>query len=223
MDIAWGLGFVVIANFVYFRFKPDFSYMILLIVTTIWGLRLAIYLAIRNLPKGEDWRYANWRKDWGNKQAIISFFRVFMLQGSIMWIVALPLMQIEQSYPRIQTLQYIGIAVCLFGFLWESIADWQLYAFKQKKENKGKVMRQGLWKYSRHPNYFGEIVFWWGVFIIAIPHGNWWWSLLGVSTISFFIIKISGVPMLERKKKKEANYQTYIEDTNALIPNFFKR
>lgn len=222
VDIAWGLGFVTVAAWIHFKYPANFAIPLLLLVG-LWGIRLATYLFIRNRKSGEDWRYQKWRKEWGEKVRIIAFFRVFMLQGVIMWLVALPIMQIK-SNPEIVSMspiQYGAILVWLIGFLWESIADWQLMKFKSNPVNKGKIMTTGLWKFSRHPNYFGEILIWWSIFLYTIPYGIWWISIIGAIIITFFLIKISGIPFLERKYSRNEAYQAYKETTNALIPKLF--
>lgn len=221
VDIAWGLGFVVLAIWTHLSHLELGGNILFLLMIALWGSRLAIYLFLRNLRQGEDWRYAKMKADWGSKIAVHAFFKIFMLQGILMWIIALPIMQIQfqASYP----FQIAGFILWFFGFLWESIADWQLFQFKKQPSNKGKIMTTGLWRYSRHPNYFGEIVLWWGIFIFTIPYSDTWLILLSPLTISWLLIRVSGVPMLERKYKNNPAYQEYIQNTNALLPNFFSR
>jgi len=220
VDIAWGGGFVVVVWALYSQFEAAASYFFVVIVTTMWGVRLASYLFVRNTKvKGEDWRYVNMRNSWGNPKWLYALLRVFMLQGFLMCLIALPLMALgNRDSVGLTALQYVGFGIALTGWLWESVADWQLYQFKKNKANKGKIMRSGVWAYSRHPNYFGEIVFWWGLFLATIPHGLWWVSILGPITITFFLMRVSGVPMLERKYKDDPVYQAYVKETNALIP-----
>jgi steroid 5-alpha reductase family enzyme len=214
-DIGWGLGFVVLA------WANYQGHLLLPILASFWGLRLAIYLFIRNWNKEEDWRYQNWRKAWGKTFLWRSFLQVFMLQGFFLFLIAIPLM--NQSVQEVRIIQMIGSAVWLIGFLWESIADYQLFQFKKDPTNKGKVMKTGLWAYSRHPNYFGEILVWWGIFICSLsPDSTIPWYLLIISplTITYLLAKVSGVPMLEYKYKDRPDYQIYVKNTPSLIPKF---
>ena len=218
VDIAWGLGYVVLATWVCF-FRSEAGHLLLFLMVGLWGLRLGIYLLIRNRRQGEDWRYVKMKKEWGTQVGLHAFFKIFMLQGTLMWIIALPIMQL--SFERSIILQSIGFLLWLFGFLWESIADWQLFQFKSDIGNKGKIMTKGLWRYSRHPNYFGEIVLWWGIFLFVIPYSDSWFILLSPITITWLLLRVSGVPMLEKKYKDNKSYQQYVKSTNAVFPNFF--
>ncbi|MEO1411306.1 MAG: DUF1295 domain-containing protein [Bacteroidota bacterium] len=219
MDVAWGLGFVLISWAVYFNFGYP-SGLLIPIIVTIYGLRLSVHIFVRNLGKGEDWRYANWRREWGKTVVIRAFFQVFLLQGCCMWIIALPLLPVENnaSNTYLFFLPYVGLVLWLIGFLWESIADWQLLSFKQRPNNREKILTSGLWAYSRHPNYFGEVTLWWGIFLLSLPHSTWWIAILGPLLITFLISRVSGVPMLEAKYRDNPRYQEYVANTNALIP-----
>jgi len=218
VDIAWGLGFVCIAWWMHLFHSSTISGLLTIIVT-FWGLRLGLYIYLRGRKKGEDWRYVQMRNNWGKQQMINAYFKVFLLQGFLMWIIALPLIENDTpntwAYPQI-----IGSILWLVGFLWESIADWQLFKFKQNPENKGKLMNTGLWRFSRHPNYFGEILLWWGIYMCILPSTNWWWTIIGPLTITWLLTRVSGVPMLEKKYKDNPEYQTYIKSTNSLVPKF---
>ncbi len=218
VDIAWGLGFVLIAWYLYFLY-PNPRRFLLVSFVTIWGLRLATHIFIRNKGKGEDWRYVNWRKGWGNRAFFMAFFKVFMLQGVFMFFIALPIMQCTAKAIDHYWLTYLGTVVFLFGFIWESLADWQLMQFKKDSSNKGKIMQSGVWAYSRHPNYFGEILVWWGLFLCSIPFGTWYIALLSPVIITLLMTRISG-PMLEAKYKDRPHYKQYLEETNAFIPKF---
>ncbi len=218
MDVAWGIGFVIIAWWMVYSYENVHRFWVAMLVT-IWGLRLSTYIFIRNLKKGkEDWRYANWRKEWGAKAVLYAYFKVFLLQGFIMWLVAFPLLGTEplRDYTFLQN---IGLALALIGFIWESIADTQLYLFKGRSENKGKIMKKGLWAYSRHPNYFGELVFWWGLYLYSLPFNQPWLSIISPILISFLLLKVSGVPMLEKKYLENEEYLDYIQNTNAFFPS----
>ena len=218
VDIAWGLGFVCIAWYLYI-FYPNTQRLFIVSFVTIWGLRLALYIFIRNKGKGEDWRYVNWRKSWGDRAIIMAFIRVFMLQGAFMFFIALPIMQCTNYSPDLSWITYIGAVVFVLGFIWESLADWQLMQFKKETANKGKIMQSGVWAYSRHPNYFGEMLVWWGLFLCAIPFGAWYIAILSPIIITLLMTRISG-PMLEAKYKDRPDYKQYLEQTNAFIPKF---
>ncbi|MEM9918047.1 MAG: DUF1295 domain-containing protein [Bacteroidota bacterium] len=219
-DVAWGLGFVVLSLYLW-GFDPGFQRGLLTSFVTIWGLRLSIHIFNRNMKKAEDWRYVNMRQKWGQRQYLMAYLQVFILQGTLLWIIAIPIFLPSPSDGySLSIVQIIGTAFWLVGFLWESIADWQLYQFKKDGKNKGKLMTQGLWAYSRHPNYFGEIVLWWGIFLFVLPWENSWLAVLSPLMITFLLTRVSGVPMLEAKYKEHKAYKAYIASTNALIPKF---
>ena len=221
IDIAWGLGFVLVAWGLYFQ-SPHPNAWSLLIPVSLWGIRLSVYLFIRNRRSGkEDWRYAAWREQWGSWVYVRAYLQVFLLQGLFMWIISLPLMG-SSNLMHFTWLQILGGMIFLTGFLWESFADAQLLRFKAKTENKGKVMRSGLWRLSRHPNYFGEMLVWWGIFLISISWVPWYIGILSPLTISGLLWKVSGVPMLEQKYADNPDYQAYIKSTPALIPSLKK-
>lgn len=222
VDIAWGIGFILIAFSTLFRFGDMMPRQLLIsIVILIWGLRLAAYIFMRNkLKKGEDFRYANWRKQWGKTFYWRSFLQVFMLQGTIMVAVALPIIHVN-TYNQFIPINYIDIfALLLFviGFYFEAVGDWQMYLFKKNPSNKGKIMMEGLWKYTRHPNYFGEVVMWWAIFIISIQSHQIHLSVISPILLTFLLLRVSGVPMLEAKYKNNRTYQRYVKNTSSFIP-----
>ena len=220
-DIAWGVGFTLVAWWLHWKFSHSWSWLTSILIS-VWGLRLAIYIGFRNLRKGrEDWRYANWRRDWGQWFVPRSYLQVFMLQGFFMWVISLPLMQ-RPGAEVFTWYQGIGVLIWGLGFFWEAIGDWQLSRFKANPNNKGKIMTKGLWSLSRHPNYFGEILLWWGVFLVVLPFGKWWLSLLSPITITWLLTRVSGVPMLEEKYKNNPDYQDYVKSTPPLIPRIRK-
>lgn len=222
-DVAWGLFFVLLSQLVFWRHDGAF---LLMVLVTIWGLRLSIHLAFRNARKGEDWRYQKWREEWKGIFYVRSFFQVFVLQGIFLWVIALPIIRTQGDF-KFSLIGGIGLLLWLFGFIYEIVADWQLMKFKSRSEKRGLVMMEGLWKYSRHPNYFGEICVWWGVFLVSLMNMDTlvtWDTLLNLIsplTITFLLVKVSGVPMLEQKYKHDSNYQKYIATTNSLLPKIF--
>lgn len=225
-DIGWGLGFILVA-WVTFEFSTTNlpKQRLLLLMVTLWGVRLASYLTIRNWGKPEDFRYANWRKEWGNKVLLNSFLRVFMLQGVVMWVLCLPLIIIN-STPKtfhLESLYFVGAIIWAIGFFIEGISDYQMLCFKDNPAHKGHVMQKGLWRYSRHPNYFGEALVWWGIFLVAVPSGYWYISIASPVLITFLLLKVSGVTMLEKKYEGNDAYSEYKRKTNAFIPWFPKQ
>ena len=221
VDIIWGITFII-TTIVVLIYTGLYNVVSLTIATLvlIWGLRLSIYLFSRNAGKPEDYRYQDMRKKWGNKVKQTAFVRVFMLQGTVSLLFSLGIfLGISQSDTILALLPvYLGVVVWVVGFLFESIGDAQLRAFIQKPENKGKVITTGLWKYTRHPNYFGEATQWFGISIIAcaVPFG--WISFISPLLLTFFLLKISGVPLLERKNVKKPGYAEYAAKTSVFVP-----
>ena len=227
VDIFWGTGFVIV-NAVYFLL-PEQVYArstILLILVSIWGLRLTIYLAWRNLGKGEDYRYQNFRKTYGEKRYWwVSFFQVFLLQGVLIMLVSLPLLGIhsETDSNALNILDYAAIVLWAVGFLFEAIGDFQMAQFKKDPKNKGKVMDKGLWKYTRHPNYFGDTLVWWAYGLFCAASGIFW-PILGTVIMTLLIIKVSGVSLLESTiTDRRPEYADYIKRTSAFFPWFPKQ
>jgi steroid 5-alpha reductase family enzyme len=227
VDIFWGTGFVV-AVWASFALTPDgFLARKLLIaaLVTIWGLRLSIYLFIRNGLTHEDFRYATWRKETGPAWWWQSFLRVFLLQGVILWIIAAPLLaaQFSGSPARLTWLDFLAIPIWAIGFYFESAGDWQLARFKANPANKGKVLNSGVWRYTRHPNYFGDAAQWWGFTLVAVAAGAWW-TIFSPILMTLLLMRVSGVTLLEKTlKDARPGYQEYIETTSEFIPWFPRR
>ncbi|MCB0568782.1 MAG: DUF1295 domain-containing protein [Phaeodactylibacter sp.] len=221
VDIGWGPGFALVAWWMHIYYPHLYSWLPATLVS-IWGLRLAIYIGRRNARKGgEDWRYAKWREEWGKWVIPRAYLQVFLLQGFFMWIIALPMMQ-RPAGVGLEWYQWAGVALWLAGFLWETIADWQLARFKLRPENEGRLMMYGLWRLSRHPNYFGEIVLWWGLWLLMLPYGLWYISLFSPLSITWLLVRVSGVPMLERRYEGNLVYEAYQKRTPALAPKMGK-
>lgn len=229
VDIGWGLGFVAVAGAGVWRCGLTFevaqwSRWLLPVLVTIWGLRLALHLATRNIGKPEDYRYAAMREARGAAFVWSSLGIVFGLQGAVMWIVSLPV-QMALARPALTTchvLSAIGVAVWIVGFAFEAIGDWQLAQFKADPAHKGRVMDSGLWKWTRHPNYFGDFLIWWGHWLLSLgvsDYGSTWWSIVSPLLMSFLLIRVSGVALLEKAlKARSPEYAAYIERTSAFIP-----
>jgi steroid 5-alpha reductase family enzyme len=222
VDIIWGAGFVVVAATaaVVGDGFDDRRYLLLLLVG-VWGVRLSSYLAWRNLGHGEDYRYVAMRKKHGDRFWLVSLFQVFLLQGVLMWVVSLPvqLSAAADEPASFGPLAYLGIAVWLIGVLFESIGDAQLTAFKARSENEGQVMDRGLWRYTRHPNYFGDFCVWWGIFLVAAETVPGRVGIIGPLVMSFLLLQVSEMAMLEKTiGKRRPGYAEYIERTSAFFP-----
>ncbi len=226
VDIVWGLGFVLVAWTVRFSTDGlDARQWLLVAMTTIWGLRLGLYLAWRNHGKGEDFRYRAMRKRWGPRFWLISLGTVFGLQGVLMWIVSLPV-QLGQAdtTPDLGVVAVLGVIVWLIGLFFEVVGDAQLARFKADPANAGTVMDRGLWRYTRHPNYFGDACVWWGIALVAAETGTGAWGLIGAAVMTVLLRRVSGVTLLEKSLvKRRAGYTEYVERTSAFIPRPPKR
>lgn len=225
VDVFWGLGFVIV-NSIYFYYSEDPSTreLIVLVLVAIWGLRLSIYLGWRNWGKPEDYRYQQFRQDYGPERYWwFSYFQVFLLQGGLILIVSLPLLAINSTANTLNALDYLAIVVWCIGFVFEAGGDYQLAKFKSNPENKGKVLSHGFWKYTRHPNYFGDATVWVAYALFCIASGSYW-PVIGSIIMVLLILKVSGVTMLERTLKvSKPEYQDYIKKTSAFIPWFPKK
>jgi len=222
VDIFWGLGFIVITGLT-FALGGGFASrkLLVLILVVIWGLRLAIHIGRRNIGKGEDKRYQAFRRSGGANYWWISFLQVFALQGALMLLIAVPLIaaQVSPEAAQITTLDVLGASLWLVGFSFEAIGDWQLVRFKADPANKGKVMNTGLWRYTRHPNYFGEAVLWWGYFMIALTTPIGIWTVISPLVMTFLLVRVSGVALLEKSMANRGpEYQAYLKTTSAFIP-----
>lgn len=227
MDPFWGLGFVLLA-WLYFIIvqgsAPDPRSLVVPVLVTVWGLRLSIYLLIRNVGRGEDFRYQRWREQHGRNWWWSSYFQVFLLQGFLMWLISLPLftVQLPSKPPELVLTDFSGIVFWLVGFGFEAIGDWQLSRFKADPSNQGRVLQSGLWRYTRHPNYFGEAVLWWGYGLLGTGSNLGLWPLLSPALMTFLLLRVSGVSMLEKSLSKKENYRQYQQTTSAFFPWFPK-
>lgn len=220
VDIGWGIGFVLVA----WLATPLGGETLLIVLVTAWGLRLAAYLAKRNIGKPEDYRYAAMRQKRGSSFVWSSLLIVFGLQGVIMWIVSLPIMAAgaAKASDVCWGLSGSGLACWSTGMFFEVVGDWQLAQFKSRGENQGKVMDSGLWRYTRHPNYFGEFLIWWGHWLVCLGvshRPDTWWTVVSPLLMTFLLLKVSGVAMLERAMTKRSDeYASYIRRTSAFFP-----
>lgn len=222
VDPFWGTGFVVVAWFyAAFTFQGSQARsLLLLVMVSIWGLRLSIYLLARNRDKGEDPRYAKWRREAGKAWWWRSYFKVFLLQGLLMWLLSVPFLAIQSSPTPVGLiwLDILALLLWMVGFFFEFIGDWQLARFKRDPKNKGKVLDRGLWRYTRHPNYFGEAVLWWGYGALVLTTGAWW-ALYSPLLMTLLLLRVSGVALLEKSlKKNKPGYAEYVQRTSAFFP-----
>jgi steroid 5-alpha reductase family enzyme len=225
VDPFWGTGFVI-ANWVYFALTPDgFAgrKLLISILVTIWGLRLSIYLLWRNWGKGEDFRYQKFREDAGKKWWWYSYFQTFLLQGVLLWIISAPLLAANYAATpdHLTILDYLAIPVWLLGLFFEAVGDLQLARFKADPANKGKVLDRGVWRYTRHPNYFGDATQWWAYYLIAASASGGFWTIFSPIIMTLFLLRVSGVTLLEKTlTTTKPGYKEYVESTSAFIPWF---
>jgi steroid 5-alpha reductase family enzyme len=221
VDPFWGAGFVIVAWVAWYLNSPAaLRVLILASLTTIWGLRLSLFLLWRNRGQGEDRRYAAMRMQRGRRFWWVSLFTVFLLQAWLLWFVSLPIQcaaALNLTLP-LGWLEAVGIATWGLGLFFEAVGDWQLARFKIDPNNAGRVMDQGLWRYTRHPNYFGDFCVWWGLYLIAAAGGAWM-TVFSPMLISFLLLKVSGVTLLERTiADRRPSYVAYMARTNAFFP-----
>lgn len=221
VDIVWGLGFVVVAWVAYAVGDgvPE-RRLLLAVLTTVWGGRLALYLLWRNAGKGEDPRYVAMRRRRGDAFAVQSLWLVFGLQGVVMFVVSLPV-QVGSvpDQPDVGAIEVVGVVVWAVGLFFEAVGDWQLARFKADPANEGQVMDRGLWSLTRHPNYFGDFCVWWGIWIVAAATGVGLYAVVGPIVMTFFLLRVSGVAMLERTiGRRRPGYDAYVARTNTFFP-----
>jgi len=224
VDIFWGMGFVIV-NWVFFALAPDGFLLrkwLIGMLVSIWGLRLTFHILRRNWGKPEDFRYQNWRKEAGVRWWWQSFFQVFLLQGLLMWVISWPLLagQYRGMPDHLNFLSILGILLWVFGFYFEAMGDLQLTRFKANPDKRGKLLSTGVWRFSRHPNYFGDAAQWWGYYLLAAAAGGWW-TIFSPILMTLLLIKVSGVALLEKTlKNSKPGYKEYVESTSAFIPWF---
>jgi len=222
VDRFWGPGFTLV-GLVGLLFGAGYEpRRMLLFVLSLWGLRLGWHLTRRNWGEGEDLRYRKMRRHWGEERFWwVSLFTVFLLQGALMWVVSLPLQIGAQSATPVPLglLDWIGLGVWVAGLLFEAVGDAQLRVFVQNPANRGKVMDRGLWRYTRHPNYFGNAVLWWGIFLVASHTEHGPWALPGPLVMTWLLRFVSGVPILERHMARtKEGWDEYRRRTSIFVP-----
>ena len=222
MDVLWGPGFAMISllNLTLSTYHPPWK-IAMSVLIILWAVRLSIHILWKNKGKPEDFRYSNWRKEWGKTEWWRSFLQIYMLQGFFMFIISMPLIAMLSkpyilfSFPK-QNLMHLPVIIASIGLLIEAVADYQKSVFK--KSNPKGIMKTGLWKYSRHPNYFGEAVFWWGIALLSFIECQVFPGLISALTITILLRYVSGVPMLEKAKEGNEAYEVYKKETPVFIP-----
>lgn len=218
-DIAWGIGYILLCMYLFISYPASPVLLLLYSLITIWGLRLSLHIYARHKNKPEDYRYKAWRDAWGKYFYLRSYLQVFLLQGVFLLIILSPVIHAAAA-PAIafNGFTWIGLGCWIIGFYVEAVADRQLAVFKSNSRNQGALIQSGLWKYSRHPNYFGEILLWWGIFIMTLPVANGWYFVVSPLTITVLLVFVSGIPMLEKKYAGRSDFEAYKKRTSALVP-----
>jgi len=217
VDRAWGLGFVLVA-WATLAQSPSFHSLLIANIVTVWGVRLAYHIHARHKRSKEDRRYQEITSKWKGNFWLRAYTSIFILQGVLVILVGLPIIvAANQPIQGLSWLSYIGVVIWSVGFVIEAVADKELSDFL-KQIKRPKIMQTGLWRYSRHPNYFGELMQWWAIGIIALQVSYGWLGLIGPITLSVLIIFISGIPPTERARQNDKDYQIYKQKTSALIP-----
>jgi len=220
VDLVWGAGFVLVAWVARWLGGSDAPHAWLLVVlATLWGVRLTAHLARRNLGKGEDFRYVRMREKHGERFPLVSLGTVFGLQGVLMWVVALPLQLGQRPGDRgIGPLAVLGVVLWTLGASFEAVGDRQLARFRRDPANAGRVLDTGLWAWTRHPNYFGDACVWWGIALVAADAGAWV-GLLGAAVMNVLLVRVSGAALLERSlRRTKPGYADYVARTPRFVP-----
>ncbi len=223
VDSFWSVIFLVLCAIWFFAQEDTTTRSIIVFaLVALWALRLSAYITWRNWGADEDTRYQEMRRKHSPNFAVKSLFIVFLLQGLLAWIIALPLLAAITGSRPLNLIDALAAFLALFGTLFESIADAQLAGFKARPDTQGRVMDTGLWRYTRHPNYFGEFCVWWGFYLFALAAGGWW-SILSPLLMTFLLLRVSGVALLEKDiAERRPAYREYIERTNAFFPGIPK-
>ena len=220
-DVAWGTGILLVAVVSFYSAsEPDLLLTTLLILAALWGVRLTVRILLRNLKKEEDYRYKKWRDEWGSWFYPRSFLQVYLLQGALMILVGYSFVHasIYSTGGSLNAWYFVGILIWAIGYFFEVVGDYQLDQFISNPDNRGKIMDKGLWRYSRHPNYFGEVTMWWGIWLTVATLPLGYLALISPLTITFLILKVSGIPMLEAKFAGRPEFEEYKKRTSVFFP-----
>lgn len=227
VDIFWGLGFVILAVMYNLAVSEGFEprQTLVTILVTVWGVRLSLHIFARNQGRPEDKRYRRWREQHGDNWWWYSYLQVFLLQGVVMWLVSAPLlaaMHYSDIFDALNGWDILGAMVWTLGFFFEAMGDAHLMRFKRQPENEGKLLQSGVWSYTRHPNYFGDALQWWGFYLIALAAGGWW-TIFSPLLMTWLLVRVSGVAMLERDMRSYDRFADYARETPAFLPRIPKR
>ena len=225
VDSFWSL-MILVAGFCFLAFTDTIitdRHSIVMLLLTVWAIRLAVHITWRNWGQEEDSRYQTIRNNNQPNFDLKSLYIVFLLQAFLAVVVALPLMSVFSSDSDINNLDYIALALWFTGMFFETVGDQQLARFKSSSSNQNKVLNSGLWRYTRHPNYFGEFCIWWAFFLFAVASG-YWWSIVSPLLMTILLLKVSGVSLLESTiSERRPQYASYCRTTNAFFPWFPKK
>ncbi len=226
IDPFWGVGFCVLAISSFFLGPASGSLpTLMLVLVLVWGLRLSLYLGYRYIHEGEDRRYKAMRNRHPDTFWLRSLVTVFNLQAVVLWVVSLPIQVaiVQGAESTVGVAAIAGVILWSIGLFFETVGDWQLMKFKSNPVNQKRVLRQGLWKYTRHPNYFGDFCVMWGFFLISISAGGIW-TVFAPAIMSFFLLRVSGVTLLEKSiSKRRPEYEEYVQSTSSFLPWFPKQ
>ena len=220
-DIAWGPGIFLVALTAYISNPLNSTVLnIMLLLIFVWAARLSIRIFSRNIKKTEDYRYKQWREEWGKWFYIRSYMQVYLLQGFLMIVVGYSFVHasIYLVGSSLGLVSLAGVLVWAVGFYFESVGDWQLDRFIKNKPQQREILKTGLWKYTRHPNYFGEVTMWWGIWLVTAGVPMSYIALVSPLAITFLILKVSGIPMLEKKFEGNLAFEEYKKKTSAFFP-----
>lgn len=224
-DVLWGPAFPICAfSSLYFSglsfHELDLRTILVLVLISFWAARLFLHVGLRNLShRTEDVRYNNWRKQWGSTWIWRSYLQVFVLQALILYVFLVPVLYVLASPSEpVGFLGALGLVLWATGFFFEAVGDEQLRRFKANGKNKGQLMVTGLWSWTRHPNYFGEVLLWWGIWLIAFELPGSWWTIIGPIGVTYLILKVSGVSMLEDLMRSRPGYAEYERNVSRFFP-----
>ena len=221
VDIAYGPAFVVAGWSAWWQAgaEAQFRPLLLLALVTLWGVRLGLHLGLRHRGRGEDFRYRQFREAWGRTILWRRFLQIYLLQGGVVLVILMPvLLAIAAPGPGPRWTDLAGLLVFALGFLFEAIGDWQLLRFKRDPANRGRIIQEGLWTWTRHPNYFGEALLWWGIAAFAWPLPGGWNALASPLLVTFLLLCVSGVPVLEDKWQSHPDFPEYRRRTSLFFP-----
>jgi steroid 5-alpha reductase family enzyme len=211
VDVMWGPAFAVVA-WIALAVEGGSRCALMALLVTVWGLRLGGHLLARKRrERREDPRYGAWRARHGARFPLVSLVTVFLLQGALVWVVSLP---VQAASGTLSALVWVGVAVWAVGVLFEAIGDRQLAAFKADPANRGRIMDRGLWRFTRHPNYFGDFLVWWGLYLVA----GAWWTAVGPLVMTALLTRVSGKDHLERTMGARPGYADYVRRTSGFVP-----